>query len=212
MTEHVEGRWGKQVAQVDTELHPESMSDKPPRRVASYEDLESVPEHQVGEIVGGELYVSPRPRPMHSRAAVRLVRILGPFDEDTQAEGPGGWVLLFEPELHLGGEALVPDIAGWRRERLPEIPDEAALTIAPNWVCEVLSPSTETLDRARKMGSYAREGVKHLWLVDPRLRMLEVYRLEDGRWSRLGAHVENASVRAEPFELLSLELGRLWER
>jgi Uma2 family endonuclease len=95
---------------------------------------------------------------------------------------------------------------------MPELPDTAALTLAPDWVCEVLSPSTETLDRARKMGSYAREGVKHLWLVDPRPRMLEVYRLEEGRWSRLGAYLGDALVRAEPFEALELNLGLLWER
>ncbi|MBN1207847.1 MAG: Uma2 family endonuclease [Myxococcaceae bacterium] len=188
------------------------MSDKPPRRDASYEDLEDVPSHRVGEIVGGELYVSPRPALLHARAAFRLGRALAPFDEARGKQGPGGWVILFEPELRLSGEALVPDLAGWRRSRMPELPDVAALTLAPDWVCEVLSPSTEALDRARKMGSYAREGVKHLWLVDPHPRMLEVYRLEDGRWSRLGAHLGDVSVRAEPFEALDLELGLLWER
>jgi Uma2 family endonuclease len=121
-------------------------------------------------------------------------------------------VILIEPELHLSREALVPDLAGWRRERLPELPDTAALTLAPDWVCEVLSPSTETLDRARKMGSYAREGVKYLWLVDPRTRLLEVYRLEHGRWSHLGTYVGDALVRAEPFEMLELKLNLLWER
>lgn len=188
------------------------MSDKPPRREASYEDLESVPPHCVGELVGGELCVSPHPSLLQARAAARLAQCLGPFDKAPGAEGPGGWLLLFAPELHLGGDALVPDLAGWRRERMPELPDTAALTLAPDWVCEVLSPSTETLDRARKMGSYAREGVKHLWLVDPRPRMLEVYRLEEGRWSRLGAYLGDALVRAEPFEALELNLGLLWER
>jgi Uma2 family endonuclease len=121
-------------------------------------------------------------------------------------------LLLFEPELHLGGDVLVPDLAGWRRERLPELPDTAALTLAPDWVCEVLSPSTEGLDRTRKMGSYAREGVKHLWLVDPRPRLLEVYRQEQGQWSRLGAYLGDTRVRAKPFEALELKLSLLWER
>jgi Uma2 family endonuclease len=188
------------------------MSDRPPRREATYEDLEAVPPNFVGEIVGGELYVSPRPRPRHARAAFRLSGALSPFDRNPQGQGPGGWVLLFEPELHLSGEALVPDLAGWRRERMPELPDAAALELAPDWVCEVLSPSTEALDRAKKMGSYAREGVKHLWLVDPRLHLLEVHRLEDGRWSRTGAHLGDVTVHAEPFEELALELGPLWER
>jgi Uma2 family endonuclease len=121
-------------------------------------------------------------------------------------------VILFEPELHLSGEALIPDLAGWRRERLPELPDTAALSLAPDWVCEVISPSTEALDRALKMGSYAREGVKHLWFVDPRPRLLEVYRLEQGRWSHLGAHLGDTRVRAEPFDALELNLSLLWER
>src|SRR5262245_37531025 len=104
--------------------HAAYMADKPPRREATYEDLEEVPPQCVGEIIGGELYVSPRPRPRHARAAFRLGRALDPFDQDSGEEGPGGWVLLFEPELHLGGEALVPDLAGWRRERMPELPEE----------------------------------------------------------------------------------------
>lgn len=206
------GAWGEVVATAEPGLHPEGMSDKPPRRGASYEDLEGVPPHCVGELVGGELYVSPRPSPLHSRAAGRLFQSLGPFDQTPGAQGPGGWLLLFEPELHLGGDALVPDLAGWRRERLPELPDTAALTLAPDWVCEVLSPSTEGLDRTRKMGSYAREGVKHLWLVDPRPRLLEVYRQEQGQWSRLGAYLGDTRVRAEPFEALELKLSLLWER
>ena len=212
MSEHIPGQWEERVATAEAGLHAGCMGDKPPRSEATYEDLERVPSNFVGEIVGGELYVSPRPRTVHARAAFRLSRALGPFDRNPGGEGPGGWVLLFEPELHLGGEALVPDLAGWRRERMPELPDAAALTLAPDWVCEVLSPSTEALDRVRKMGSYAREGVKHLWLVDPGPRMLEVYRLEEGRWSRLGAYLGNATVHAEPFEVLALELGSLWER
>lgn len=207
----MDGVWGEQVAMTRTGLHSEDMSDRPPRR-ASYEDLESVPPHRVGEIVGGELFVSPRPSFPHARSAFRLGGALVPFDEAPGDGNPGGWVIVFEPELHLGGDALVPDLAGWRRERLPETPETAAITLAPDWVCEVISPSTEALDRARKMGAYAREGVKHLWFVDPRPRLLEVYRLEQGRWSRLGAHEGDARVRAEPFEAVELKLSRLWER
>ncbi len=212
MSEHLDGTWAEQVAVARPGLHPQTMSDKPPRREASYEDLESVPPHHVGEIVGGELYVSPRPATLHSRATGQLFHALKPFEEPAEGTGPGGWVFLFEPELHLGKEALVPDVAGWRRERLPELPDTAALTLAPDWACEVLSASTETLDRGRKMGSYAREGVRYLWLVDPRTQLLEVYRLEQGRWLRLGAYLGDALVRAEPFEAIELRLGRLWAR
>ncbi|QRN98874.1 Uma2 family endonuclease [Archangium violaceum] len=188
------------------------MSDEPPRREATYADLEELPPNCVGEIIEGELHVSPRPRPMHARAAGRLFNALDSFDQDAGEEGPGGWVLLYEPELHLGREVLVPDLAGWRRERMPELPEEAAFTLAPDWVCEVLSPSTAVLDRGQKQKSYAREGVQHLWLVDPAVRSLEVYRLERGDWVLLGKHKGEAKVHAEPFEVLALELGRLWSR
>ena len=207
------GSWEEWVARTGDEPHAEDMSDKPPRREVMYGDLERLPSHVVGEIVGGELYVSPRPRVVHARAAFRLGRALGSFDDDEPVEGAlAGWVLLFEPELHLGGEVLVPDIAGWRRERMPELPDTPAVTLAPDWVCEVLSASTEGLDRTRKMGSYLRESVGHLWLVDPRSQVLEVYRRENGRWSRLGAYVGAVTLHAEPFEALALRLGTLWRR
>jgi Uma2 family endonuclease len=184
--------------------------DEPSRRDALYAELEKLPPNVVGEMVGGELYVSPRPASPHARAATRLSQRLEPFDRG--GAQPGGWIILYEPELHLGQDVLVPDMAGWRRERMPELPRTVGFTLAPDWVCEVLSPSTEALDRSRKMAVYAREGVKHLWLVDPEPKTLEVYRLENGRWSLLGTHVGEVTVHAEPFEALALELGALWER
>lgn len=181
------------------------------RRKATYEDLETVPPNCVGEIVEGELYVSPRPASPHARAATRLGTWLeGRFDQGEG--GPGGWVILFEPELHLGDDALVPDLAGWRRERMPEMPHTAAFTLAPDWVCEVLSPSTAVLDREKKMKAYAREGVNHLWLVDPLQTSLETYRLEKRRWSRQGHWSGEATVHAEPFAMLPLKLASLWGR
>ena len=211
MNEGMDGRWEEGLARLQRARHPGRMSDEPLRREASYEDLEKLPAHVVGELVGGELYVSPRPASRHTRAASRLGGVLmGPFDHGLG--GPGGWVLLYEPELHLGRDVLVPDLAGWRRERMPELPDTAAFTLAPDWLCEVLSPSTAALDRGRKMGVYAREGVRHLWLVDPLVQLLEVYRLEDGRWLLLGTHAGEVEVRAEPFEALGLPLGALWAR
>ncbi|MBM7113522.1 Uma2 family endonuclease [Archangium primigenium] len=187
------------------------MTDGPSRRDALYAELEKLPPNVVGEIVGGELYVSPRPAIRHARASTRLGIVLGgPFDFGMG--GPGGWVLLDEPELHLEEDVLVPDLAGWRRERMPELPEGVGIRLAPDWVCKVLSPSTAALDRARKMGVYAREGVRHLWLVDPSPRTLEVYRWEQGHWRVLPVHVDQARVRAEPFEAVELELGALWER
>ena len=123
---------------------------------------------------------------------------------------PGGWVILLEPELHFGRDVLVPDIAGWRRTRLPEVPDEAYLSLAPDWICEVLSPSTEAVDRGKKLRIYAREGVPHAWLIDPAARSLEVLSLEAGRWTPSARHADAAKVRAVPFDALELEIHTLW--
>ena len=176
---------------------------------ATYEDVLNAPENKVAEILDGELFLSPRPAPRHAVAHSRLLGALaGPFDSGVG--GPGGWWILTEPELHLGEQILVPDIAGWRRERLPAIPDEAFFSLAPDWVCEVLSPSTERFDRGRKLRIYAEAGVAHVWLVKPTDRTLEVLRLRDGAWTIVGVWEDAAVVRAEPFEAVELEVGRLW--
>jgi Uma2 family endonuclease len=176
---------------------------------ATYEDVLNAPENKVAEILDGELVLSPRPAPRHSVAHARLIGALGaPFDQG--AGGPGGWWILIEPELHFGENVLVPDLAGWRRDRLPRMPDEAFFTLAPDWVCEVLSPSTERIDRSRKLRMYAEAGVAHAWLVHPSQRTLEVLRLRDGAWTIVGVWEDAARVRAEPFEAVELELGRLW--
>jgi Uma2 family endonuclease len=212
------GMSGGLGGQVEVELaatvrgtHPGPMSDQPPRREATYEDLEKLSPDVIGELVGGELYASPRPALRHSRAATLLAdSLVGPFDKGLG--GPGGWLLLFEPEVHLRKDVLVPDLAGWRRERVPQLPDTASFSLAPDWVCEVLSPSTLVLDRGLKMKVYAREGVKHLWLMDPAARMLEVYRLEASQWLLLDTHVGATTVSAEPFDVVTLELGTVWAR
>jgi len=176
---------------------------------ATYEDLVKLPDHVVGEIVDGELHATPRPALGHSRVELSLgVAIGGPYDHGLS--GPGGWWILFEPELHFGRDVLVPDLAGWRRSRMPSVPNAAYASLAPDWVCEVLSPSTAQLDRARKLAIYAREGVAHAWLVDPLARTLEVLRLEGGRWVLLATHAGNDIVRAEPFVDVDLELCLLW--
>jgi Uma2 family endonuclease len=183
----------------------------PAERRATYEDLLAVPEHLVAEIVNGVLITHPRPAAFHTRAASRLgAELDGPFDRGRG--GPGGWILLDEPELHLHGDILVPDLAGWRRERMPEVPDANAFELAPDWVCEVLSPSTAALDRAEKMPIYAREHVSHVWLLDPIARTLEAFPLEADRWIVLGTWRDQARVRVEPFDAFELELGALWAR
>jgi Uma2 family endonuclease len=175
---------------------------------ATYEDVLNAPEHKVAEILDGELFLSPRPGPRHSVASTRLGRVLGPFDDDPV--GPGGWWILDEPELHFGEQVVVPDIAGWRRERLPALPNEAFFTLAPDWVCEVLSPSTERIDRGRKLRIYAEAGIPHAWFVKPTDRTLEVFRLRDGAWTIVGVWEGAAVVRAQPFEAVELELASLW--
>ncbi|KFA89216.1 Uma2 family endonuclease [Archangium violaceum] len=178
------------------------------RERATYADLEALPEHVVGELIDGELYASPRPAVPHTTASSVLgARLNVAFHRG----GPGGWVLLDEPELHMGEDVLVPDIAGWRRERMPRAPRTAAITLAPDWVCEVLSPSTARLDRKAKLPVYAREGIRHMWFLEPEARTLEVLRLDGAHYSPLATHTGTARVRAEPFEALELELAALWD-
>ena len=178
-------------------------------RPATYDDLVKLPDHMVAEIVDGELHASPRPAARHAVAYGRLgAALLPPFDQGQG--GPGGWCILLEPELHLGTNVLVPDLAGWRRRRMPSVPDVAHFTLVPDWVCEILSPSTSAFDRAQKLGIYARDGVEWAWLIDPLARTLEVLKLENGRWTILAIHVGSEVVRAEPFEAIELELAALW--
>lgn len=177
-------------------------------RPATYEDLLALPEHVVGEIIGGELVVSPRPAPRHAVAKSVLGGELGPPYHSGRG-GPGGWWILFEPEL-LDDDVLVSDLAGWRRTRLPVVPETAYFTLAPDWICEVLSPGTARLDRQRKLAIYAREGVSHAWLLDPIARTLERLRLEHGQWVIAGVHGGQDEVRAEPFDATSIALADLW--
>lgn len=183
-----------------------------PRRRVTYADIESAPDGFVAEIVEGELHTTPRPVVRHSAVASTLGVLLGaPFQEGL-AGGPGGWWILDEVEVHLfGGEAvLVPDLAGWRREEVPQMPDRPFVEIPPAWVCEVLSPSTAALDRGKKLPAYARARVAHAWLVDPIARTLEVLRLEGEGWRLVATHAGEAIVRPEPFAAVALELGRVF--
>src|SRR2546427_8701561 len=172
-----------------------------PRRRATYADLLAVPEHLVAEIIDGELLTSPRPASPHALAASAIGSVL--FDRFNGppggADAPGGWWILYEPELHFGEDVLVPGLTGWRRERMPAFPNVAAFELAPDWVCEVISPSTARIDRGRKLAVYARENVPHLWFVDPLARMLEVFRLDADRWVLLEVHEGSKILRAEPF-------------
>lgn len=184
------------------------MGDPAPRR-ATYEDVLVALPHQVAEIVSGELRLSPRPAGPHSVAASAIGEELGPPFKRGRG-GPGGWIILDEPELHLAEDILVPDLGGWRRTRLPVVRNEPYFTLAPDWVCEVLSPSSTKTDRADKLPIYAREAVAHVWLVNPLDHTLEALRLESGRYTILAVWRDTARVRAEPFEVFELDLSILW--
>ncbi len=182
---------------------------KPKDRPATYADIEALPRHLVGEILFGALHVHPRPAPRHGVAATRLTfEMSGPFDYGRG--GPGGWLFIVEPELHLGAEVLVPDIAGWRRERLTPFPTTAFIETAPDWLCEVLSPSTQRIDRTDKLTAYASFGVGHCWYVDPIARTLEVMALTGGKWLLAATYKDADLVCAAPFEAHTFPLDVLW--
>lgn len=176
-----------------------------------YEQLLALPENQVGEVIGGQLHTQPRPAGPHAVAESAInFRIGGPFRFGEG--GPGGWWILVEPEIHFvrDTEVVVPDLAGWRRERMPTVPRDHRFTVVPDWVCEILSPSTAQKDRTLKLPLYARYGVAHAWLVDPLARTLEAFELRDGRWVLLGAIGDDAPVCFPPFAAVSFSLADLW--
>lgn len=182
----------------------------PAKREATYRDVLEAPPHLVAEILHGDLFLQPRPAAPHAEAASVLGMLLGnPYR--LGRGGPGGWVLLDEPELHLGRHVLVPDLAGWRQADHPELDLTAAyFERAPTWVAEILSPSTRATDRVRKLPIYAEHGVEYAWLVDPIDRTLEVYRNASGQWTLLRAWCDDAEVEPEPFDAVPLPLGELW--
>ena len=194
----------------DARLSLKTMAE-PALKQATYEDLFTIPEHHVGQIIDGVLYTHARPASPHAMATSMLSgELVPPFRRGRG--GPGGWVILFEPELHLGRDVLVPDLAGWRRARMPEMPDTAAFTLAPDWVCEVLSPSTARVDRVLKLPVYAREQVGHVWFVDPVAQTLEVFELRDGVYALVQAAESAQRGRFVPFDALELDLALLWDR
>lgn len=181
------------------------------KRRATYEDLLQVPDTKVAEIVDGQLVVSPRPALRHALAVTEIAAdLVSVFHGSPARSGPGGWWILLEPELHFEDDVLVPDLAAWCCERMRTVPDTATLTLPPDWLCEVISPSSVRHDRIAKMRSYARAGVAAVWLVDPLARTLESFRLEGGRWTLVASHAGDETVRVEPFATVEIPLGRWW--
>ena len=178
-------------------------------RPATYEDLLKVPDHLVAEIVDGELFASPRPGSPHAYATGALHAELYRRLQRGDGCSPDWWFLI-EPELHLGAEILVPDIAGWRKVNMPRVPNVVWFDIAPDWVCEVVSVKTARLDRIRKLPAYARQGVPHAWIVDPVAQSVEVYRRQDEHMLQFSTHEGPELIRAEPFTPCELDLNDLW--
>ncbi len=185
------------------------MSDLAEKK-ATYEDLFSIPENMIGEIIDGELIATPRPAPRHMLSISALGYKIGPSYQYSEGGNPGGWVILFETEVKLAEDIVVPDLAGWKKERFPTELEHNWIPVAPDWVCEVLSPSTFRNDKIKKMPLYGRHGVGHIWLIDPLTMTMDAFRLESGRWSLLGSFDENDKVRVEPFEEVEINLKDLW--
>ena len=183
---------------------------EPVQKLATYDDLVHLPDNLVGEIVTGVLHAHPRPAPKHALASSSLgADISVPYQ--LGKGGPGGWWILDEPELHLDQDVLVPDLAGWKKSKMPELPDTAWFEVVPDWVCEVLSPSTQRFDRAEKMPMYAQYGVQYCWLVDPIIQILEAYQLKKGKWVLLVTLDKDKIVSVAPFDATEFSLGDLWE-
>lgn len=180
--------------------------------LATYADLLRVDDNLRPQIIAGQIVTQPSPLPRHSKSQGSLRRFLGgPFDDDDGFGGPGGWWIFVEVDVQLTAHDVVrPDLAGWRRERLPKPGPVRPIEVAPDWVCEVISPSTASLDRVTKRALYARHGVKHYWIVDPDTRSLEALELSGDRWLELGAWTDDAKVRVPPFSEVELELARLF--
>ena len=185
-----------------------ALSESDSRR-ATYQDVLDAPPYKVAEVVDGILHIFDRPASRHTLASSGLgIFIGGPFHYGRG--GPGGWWIVDEPQLHLGEDIVVPDLAGWRRERMPVFPDAAFFTLAPDWVCEVLSPSTRKLDLGGKSAVYARADVSHIWFVDPIARTLEARELRGTKWAEIATLHDDATVSLPPFEAISFSLSDLW--
>ncbi len=183
------------------------MDDAPFKKNAKYADLYSIPDTWVGELIDGDLYAFPRPRSTHGRLVTRLGQQL----ERSDNERPEGWIILTDVEIWFGKHLLVPDACGWRRSRMPEMPDVATFRLAPDWVCEGLSPSTARLDKGRKREIYEKAGVGHVWYADPALHTIDVFVLENKQYKLVASVGGDKRVKLAPFTH-AIDLAKLWQR
>ena len=186
------------------------MSSAPLKKSATYADLLNLPENVTGQIIDGDLYAMPRPAPRHVVAEGALQILSGGPLQFGSGGGPGGWWILPEPEVHMGPHVLVPDLAGSRKTRLPLLPTQGQFTLTPDWVCEILSPSTQAFDHKKKRRAYAEQKVPHLWFVDPISRTIDVLRLSGDLYSIVDTFGGDEKSRLEPFEAIELDLSLRW--
>ena len=179
-------------------------------KLPCYDDILNLPDNMVGEIINGRLEAQPRPAPKHALTSSSLGIEIGTLFHGKPG-GTNGWWILDEPELHINEHILVPDLAGWRKQRMPKLPETAWFELAPDWVCEILSPATAKIDRNEKMPIYASLNVQNLWLIDPILQTLEVYQLHEGHWLLQDNLKDDDSVCAVPFSEHTFLLSNLWE-
>ena len=176
-----------------------------------YQQLEQLPDNLTGEVINGQLHTSPRPAGPHGLVTSILGMDIGTAYHRGR-NGPGGWWIIDEPECHLPmHDICVPDIAGRRRETMPEIPQDQRFTTAPDWICEVISPSTTNLDRTEKLPSYAQCGVEYLWLIDPLAKVAEILQLSDDNFLLLGTHCGDKQFCAPPFDAIIIDMADLWQ-
>ncbi len=180
------------------------------RKLPTLVDLDALPVGVKGEIIEGVLYTMTRPRSRHQRLASSITaRVHGPFDNGRG--GPGGWWILVEPGIELPNTSeIAPDLAGWRRERMPELPEDTSITVVPDWVCEILSPTNRRHELLVKKPYYARVGVSFLWLVDREARALSAHRLENGLWVELSSWGDETEARIPPFDAIAIDVRSFW--
>ncbi len=180
---------------------------------ADYADLYSIPENMIGEIIDGELYAMPRPSPRHCNTASSLGIIIGYYYKIGMNGGIGGWWILDKPGIHfsdLKEDIMVPDISGWKKEKMPELPAETYFSVTPDWICEILSPATAAHDRKKKLPKYAKFGVSYFWIVDPANRTVEILKLKNGEYSVSAVYCEDDKMKAEPFTEILIDLKNIW--
>lgn len=188
-----------------------SIARKQPARTV--DDLLAIGEHErFHEVIDGDLVRKAMPSARHGAAQIAASQLLRPFNRRPGGSGgPGGWWFASETEIQLAADQVYrPDVCGWRRERLAELPSEAPVKVRPDWVCEILSPSNAGNDTVKKLRGYHRHQIPHYWIIDPVAETLTVHRFTEGGYLLVLAAERSERVRAEPFDAIELQVGVLF--